>query len=335
MATTLASTRRAVSLEKKGRFGQTFWDQKHLVEWPGNTTAPLIRIKSSPRDLLVDEGVLLHVTVEGASANGHTIVKLALCDQHMYDKARSAMIVPLATRHRRLRCDADTVEALKSHARPSKSSPPPPPNTAPLPTTTTTSSHGESKLTLHSLEARLDKLRVDDTRRRLDELAGNAAKTKDVPRLDDLKARFLKLRDGDASGPVFNTYTLSDLSNTDAAEDDDALLEWIAHQPLHQDDMDTIVDPNSGDNMQQDERVDTTAIIAEARRLVSESHRLAAEERSTVNCPPDDTCQHAAAQVQEEGDRHKQPLRSTSLDTAPVMSDDDSEKEETTDDDAP
>lgn len=327
---TRASNRRAVSLEKKGRFRHTFWDHKHLIEWLDEATVPMIRITSSPHDLLVDEGVLLHVTVEGTPASSHTIVKLALCDKQMYHKARSAMIVPLATRHRRLRCDADTVDALKSHARPSKSSPPP--NTAPLAPPPAT--HDASKLTVHTLEARLAKLRVDDTRRRLDELAGNAARTQDVPRLDDLKARFLKLRDGDASGPVFNTYTLSDLSNTNADEDDDdALLEWVSHQPLHRDDMDEIADPNWRANMPQhaDERVDTDAIIAEARRLVSESHRLAAEERSTETCPPDHTSQHVAT-VHEDRDNRRQPHRSISLDSEPVM--DDSEKDEATDDDA-
>lgn len=271
-----------IKLWKKGRFGRQY------------TVSSDLECCTDARDALVKvgevEGVLLRVDEDG------TAVNLAIISQEGYEKAQRAMIVPLATSHLRIQCDKDTLSLLKAHL--SKRNAPQEqyvPTTSPVPTSPALPPEGDvgPPPTLESLEARYKALNKPRK-----------------PNIDNLKDRFLALRDGDSTGPVFNNYAAQYNYNNDECEDD--IVGWAQSMVVQQPDEDFEKIIMEAANWKADEdcdgldrRMETAAIVEEARNLVRDAHTLAAQEEekeSRRDSDDDDEASSSSSSSEDEDD---------------------------------
>ena len=219
----------------------------------------------------VVEGVLLRV-----DRRTPTKARLALCDRGAFEKATRAMIVPRAKQTVTVQVETpevlNDIEALAERRE------------KPRGDTKEEPSAGEEPIvvvedvavaaqgpTLESLEARYEKLRVDDARRRLDDLRGLRRERKyDV---DLLKDRLESLRDGDATGPAFTNYSSADVGNDD--DDEEEILAWAERERsenIREADVDDLVARVAAGDFQNDdlkplEAIDAKPLLEEARKL--------------------------------------------------------------------
>mmetsp|Transcript_2279 Transcript_2279/g.2971 ORF Transcript_2279/g.2971 Transcript_2279/m.2971 type:complete len:355 (-) Transcript_2279:1884-2948(-) len=238
-------------------------------------------------------------------------LRLSVCEFSAFKRAHKAMVVPRATRVIEIQVDsidkAEKVEAMRKAKRIQT------PQVGTLIQTRENKNDNnqaqeqqptqqQQERRLESLEARFEKLRVDEARQRLDDLKG----VKPVPHLDTLKERFAALRDGDVSGPVFKKYSASQFESDD---DEDDILAWARDQADgsgRDPDLDAIIDSLTTEDANVIWNDNNPPRPIDTRNILHEAQSLREEAKDTIQ----------KASTQEAVDSSKQPSMSTAKESS-------------------